>query len=111
MAAEQPQHLTALEQANRIRFARGNARKRLQGISDRPASRRALAELLEEMPEWLEGAPIGTVLRWCHGMADHATQLGVRAMADPVGVGPSELTRVGDLTLRQLEALERWLRR
>lgn len=113
MATEQPQHLTALELANRTRFARAEARRELQGNTDRRASRRALADLLERMPEWLEGAPIGTVLRWAHGMADHAAQRAVLSMRHPSGHGfaPTEQTHVGDLTLRQLEALEAWLRR
>lgn len=87
--AELPQHMQALQEANRIRFARIEVARAL----DR--GDRTVADVLERIPDELQNWPLGSLLRaqrrWGRTRARRFCSL----------VGINELRVLGDLTLRQ----------
>lgn len=92
-----PQHLEALERANRIRLARAELKR------DVAAGRRTVAAVLLDVPECAAGMTAYDLLRaqrqW--GRSRTLRLLGLAAVR--------ESRRVGDLTDRQRETIAAWL--
>lgn len=115
LMSEQPQHLTALQLANRVRLRRAEVS---QGIGAMPGGdgRNVLAELLEldPPPWWLASAPIGDVLQWPKNVGRVLMLKALRhldeAPGGTVGWRPYENRPVRDLTLRQRTALAKAIR-
>lgn len=98
------QRQSALAQANAARLHRSVLR---HSLKDGPgASRLALAAVIREMPTWLEGAPVGSVLRWLPrlGKGPGGADAAVRRLLDAADV-VSEVRLMRELSPRQREAL------
>lgn len=97
-AQRQPQHLIALESANRVRLTRSAAYRPIRALPWIDG-RREVAKLLLDPPEWLEGEQILRLLLVPHRMG----RTRARKLLVPDRIG--ELRRVGDLTPRQRRSL------
>lgn len=93
--AEKPQHLAALESANRIRLARAALKRDIR------TGETTVAEvLLADIPDWLEGMAVGELVQAVRWIGPHKCRQVLTRMGD--GRWPcSELKEVGYLTMRQ----------
>lgn len=105
---ELPQHLAALQQANRVRLARAALHNKVAELGRYDGARR-VAGLLLDPPEDLGSLTIFDLLCWIHRVG-RAQARGILRSADPVGV-IRERKQVRDLTRRQREALAQFLHR
>jgi hypothetical protein len=102
-----PQRMTALQEANRVRFARA-ALHRAVAASPRPAGCLRVAELLEDPPEVIATMDVGDLLRWVHKIGGSQSR-GILMHAD--GFAPiSEFRQIRQLTERQRHAVADHLR-
>jgi hypothetical protein len=73
-----------LERANEIRKARSERRREVYSMR-RAAGRAAVAQLLEDPPDWLESLSIGVLLRWPWGTDPRLVRLWLEeASANPL---------------------------
>ena len=84
-----PQHMAALAEANRIRFARANLKRRIN------AGEETVADVLEEIPEYAETMPVGELLRAQQRWAQRRTHKFLRRLH------VNENRSLDDLTARQ----------
>lgn len=104
MTATVPQHLSALQLANRIRLARAKQKDRLRNQPSGVAAKRCVADMLDEPHESILTMPVGQLLA-----AGHRIGRGL-ARRYLVAANISEHVTVGKLTARQRTALTAVLR-
>lgn len=99
-----PQHLQALERANRVRFARSSLKAALAAHTPQAASLSAAADVVLDPPEFAATMRVGALLCACHRVGPYiAGKIMGRA-------GLGETVTLGRLTDRQRRELARVLR-
>lgn len=104
-----PQHMQALQRAQRIRLARSALRSNIAPLTRIDGLNR-VAGLLLYPPESIETLPIAELLCWARNVGRTQAR-GILRSADPIGMTIGEKRRVGDLSQRQRTALVQFIDR